>query len=858
MTMLSGIRPGYGQSCLRSNPNWRIASNHTMSLRISTIYKLLTLVLLHQIVTATSSCGSLITYRQYSTVLGEDGPRCFRGGCGDEFLESLSSKCIKTSSCYELYSTISNHTGLDNCRVCRGDIACRTHGWPIVNATGLCQSIPQDWMLLDQDCCGSPEDTKEIALWIKEICSDEWRHHFGYFGGMAKDDWQEWILPWNWTITANNATTDGKKILPCHSPSYYLFYFAMESFVTLLSVFILPKMKTKWHYAHDRQKWGAPHHGPGLDISDWIRQFVLGFKNGLYWMPRKIRDVFQWIIRVWERRTGRRFRTRKWGFGRFARAVVMAFIMVIIEIGTTFFNAWLLRTAPGLRDFDWVRLGFLWCSRPSLAWLASVYGIYRSGSRTIFRFNLEDPWQVEMYTDSAYSSLLNEFIVQLLGSAYLGHTLRIGSQKGFYRPNHLSPYYRGPHAMQMYIGALFWCMTLPFALIGWGIVAFRYALLVGLRDIIHGFMELIPWTMGRLKDWYRLRVGIPMRNLRDRWAQYRQKRRSNRRWRPPNLVQRLFNRYIIRGAFRRWLDRHIQGTPRKFIEYLLRRKLRDRPTRKPSRTQTIHYNQPGGGDDASNSLLELRHPLPEMSTAQPLDSIWNGTIFTSAPRSGDPLASSQDIVAASPYRTMPTDFEEEQFLPAMRVSSVRPGFESGGGTTSDRMDARPLSSMQRRTFNRVSENTGSAYETVQLDDIPAPGSYAQGFRPQYNPNPFGDENTILPECGLSDPFLDIHATEILGRQENIHGARELPAASPHTDVDQPDAFESYLDWAIKQYENEHDTARRLHEEWNEEHYRRLWMTLIMSTGGLLCISQWLFWDGFVKASGERSVPFKSC
>src|SRR5690606_28572885 len=60
-----------------------------------------------------SYCVSLMTYRQFSTVL-EDAPSCFRSGCSSKNPStSISSTCEEDSPCFPLWSVIKDHFTLE-------------------------------------------------------------------------------------------------------------------------------------------------------------------------------------------------------------------------------------------------------------------------------------------------------------------------------------------------------------------------------------------------------------------------------------------------------------------------------------------------------------------------------------------------------------------------------------------------------------------------------------------------------------------------------------------------------------------------------------------------------------------------
>src|ERR1700752_230256 len=79
-------------------------------------------------VRATQTCGSLITYRQYPTLL-ETAPRCFLDGCARPPANtSMSDTCPAEGPCFDLWSLLRDQYQTDWCATCKDDIACRIHG----------------------------------------------------------------------------------------------------------------------------------------------------------------------------------------------------------------------------------------------------------------------------------------------------------------------------------------------------------------------------------------------------------------------------------------------------------------------------------------------------------------------------------------------------------------------------------------------------------------------------------------------------------------------------------------------------------------------------------------------------------
>lgn len=127
-----------------------------------------------------SSCGSLVTYRQY-TVLLESAPQCFRSGCGNPPpADSMSSVCQPGSACFPLWDFLRVKWQDDYCAGCPHDLACRNSGWPILNGTAACETSPERWLFTDSGtCCFGTQEPFALADWIGQVCNASEKTAFG-------------------------------------------------------------------------------------------------------------------------------------------------------------------------------------------------------------------------------------------------------------------------------------------------------------------------------------------------------------------------------------------------------------------------------------------------------------------------------------------------------------------------------------------------------------------------------------------------------------------------------------------------------------------------------------------------------
>jgi hypothetical protein len=414
-------------------------------------------------VLAENTCGSLITYRQYSTTL-ESAPQCFIDGCTTNTKpSSMSATCPSTEPCSELWNLISGEYQQPWCANCTNDIACRIPGWPILNASAVCDITPNTWILGTQgSCCATGNQSFELAQWVDKMCNgSEWRTPFNYYGGMAMLDWEEWLLPWNWTVRAENTSTVTVAPSQCSQTPHALLAFAGENILFLLFAIGLSVLKLV--YIHGRQeKW------------PWVEKF------NKFCHPLTYLKFWQWRkkFKKWrQRREGSIVEEEESSLLPPADfRVLWSVLMTGLQVGGNFLSAYLIRRTRGYQHVPIWRLALLFCCRPRLSWLACLLELI--GPRTLRRvFNITDQRYVKKAEASLRSigigSAFSEFVLQGISSYYMVTTANIGRLRGFYLLHHLRPYWRGGDAQAMYLGALFWLIGCLFIFISW-IFAFKY------------------------------------------------------------------------------------------------------------------------------------------------------------------------------------------------------------------------------------------------------------------------------------------------------------------------------------------------------------------------------------------------
>ena len=361
---------------------------------------------------------SLITYRQYSTLLSE-APQCFRTGCGvNATLTTASSPCSVESPCHGLWNIIQDQFQRDWCSSSPGDIACRIRGWPILNSTSICEMVPNEWIFyVIGQCCTFDDQPFEMAKWIGTLCNGRWKEPFEIYGGMAQEDWQEWIVPWNWTVRPENATSGILKTSDCPKPSQELGLFAAENVFLLFLGAIIPYLKYRRECSRSGQRTGPRHTG-----------------------------IMVRITRYWDRRT-----QGKYGELATIQWIAVGIIIAGINLGFDFLIALLINRTAGYSHVPVVELAVLHGTRPRLGWALCSLAIINH----------------QIFANAAASFGLCEMILQCFGSKYFGVTANKGTQRGFYHLHRLHPFWHGRAAYRMYIGALLWLLGCFAIILSW-------------------------------------------------------------------------------------------------------------------------------------------------------------------------------------------------------------------------------------------------------------------------------------------------------------------------------------------------------------------------------------------------------
>lgn len=412
-----------------------------------------------------TSTGYLITYNQYPSLL-DTAPPCFLNGCGSNPLDSMSTNCNASASCYPLWSILNSEYQQQNnwCDRAKGDPACRIPGWPVMNASAVCDASSQSstWLFDGKTGCCSSEPI-QLATWVESMCNGSYQSLFSYFDGMALSDWEQYILPWNWTVQAQNSSGVIVQQPTCPAIPRYLGLFVIENLFFLLFVALLTWLKLRW---------------------------LKGKDNGDVWVE-KLSKLFDPFTRM-KKNIAKFFKSSSASVGQVITSALLAIFMASLQLVSNVASAYIIKNQPGYSHVPAPLLTLLFCARPRLGFLACLFSLFKN-EWIEKHFAIKQPRNVlraqRSIAEIALSSAASEIIMQCLAAYSLGRATHVGVRRGFYYVGHLWPYWRGKHARILYLGALFWLIACTFILFVWLAVFITQVMFLTATD--------------KLSDWYK-------------------------------------------------------------------------------------------------------------------------------------------------------------------------------------------------------------------------------------------------------------------------------------------------------------------------------------------------------------------
>lgn len=377
--------------------------------------------------------------------------------------------CNSNAPCYPIWKILNEEYQQDWCSTCSRDVACRISGWPILNATAACNISPNAWLFGNGGCCINGSEPSNLASWIETICNNTWRTQFDFYDGMAQQDWEQYELPWNWTVEPD--------IMPqptCTNKELYLGLFAIENTVFVIFVFFYGAI-TLWIIR-------------GKELGNPVVLFILMILAPFRWLKKGVKGLFTFLCCLGKTDDGS---------GAVTNTILMAIVFAGIQLGFNFATAYVIKYTPGYGDIPAPLLALLFCCRPRLGWLACL--LSQTPDRWLTRyFHLSSPGSLLRgqiaVARVAVSSAMSEVIMQLLGSYSLGKTAHIGVNRGFYLNNNLTPFWRGMQTRIMYVGALFWLVAGFGVIVMWIIVVIWHAAIMNFFTTTKSWMKHLAAT----------------------------------------------------------------------------------------------------------------------------------------------------------------------------------------------------------------------------------------------------------------------------------------------------------------------------------------------------------------------------
>lgn len=408
-------------------------------------------------------CDSLLSYNQYSILL-KDAPRCLGYGCGGVTPESFSSSYDMGTRCNPFWRLINEqHQSYHSwCDYCHDSPACRIPGWPVLNVLAVCDSVH----LLElgntsTQCCSSITERDELRGWFDRLCDGSWKSQFSYYGGLAAQDWEEWILPLNWTVPYSNTGLE----YPGY-PSYIepLQLVGMESFAFAAS-FVLAGSVLKTYFPAWNRLETSPSSANKIPANALAELFLI---DATYW----------------------------------SSLILLPTILVGMELASNFVAAYVVQRSPDYQSVLVPHLALLFSTRPRLSWILLAQFMFPD--RFLPRFwglcfskRLKGTSEIQQsFKTATFSILVAKFVDQLAGGHLLATTVsKIGFERGFYLPGRLLPYAGGRSAALMYFSAFIWLLA-EFSFV----VTLTVLTYYQRRTILNSLRQVWPRILSRMSE----------------------------------------------------------------------------------------------------------------------------------------------------------------------------------------------------------------------------------------------------------------------------------------------------------------------------------------------------------------------
>lgn len=444
--------------------------------------------------------GQYITFNQF-TFLNQKAPQCWRTGCGDSTGNmTMSSTCQVGSPCYQLWNILRPWWQKENewCKSCASDKACWLTGWPVLNATHVCNLSPNVSLFANTaTCCSAGNEPVELADFIGSMCNEnQWRNRwFADTYGMALPDWLQHIRTIN--ITVRN-----------------------------------PKKNETTGYCDADQA-----------ADSTLR--AMGIENIIDFFETAAEIVIFWVAIVWGTELGKK-KVKSWKHALW-EGIISGLFAVLANLGTVLLWAYLLN----YHDNNYSKANYIttiWlllCVRPGIVGYLCFLGLLAkplekpmakfgkalrklvlpvrtAWERLVIKMRLKKPKPVSLEQETADLDTINlnqarqffanwaliiafaELFMQALSFAAVFWHVNAGRERQFYQGVLRREYVRGSPALLLYAGALLHIMFWPISVAA--LLASSWVHLNRSR-----FQEalvkswLIEWLFGRLEYYYKRR-----------------------------------------------------------------------------------------------------------------------------------------------------------------------------------------------------------------------------------------------------------------------------------------------------------------------------------------------------------------
>ena len=600
---------------------------------------------------------------------------------------------------------------------------------------------------------------------MESMCNGSYLSLFSDYNDMARVDWEQYLLPWNWTVQALNSTGVIVHQPTCPKTPHYLGSFVIENLFFLLFIAFLTWAKLRWLQGKEQEEQWVKH---VRTLSVVIRPFT--------WTKDKIVNLFKGL-----------FNSNGEGLDRAVTSAMLALVMASLQLVSNLLSAYIIKSHPGYGHVPLPLLMLLFCARPRLGFLACLFSLF-TNERIIHLFRISEAENVliaqRTIAEIALSSAASEIIMQGLASYSLGRAANYGARRGFYYVGHLWPYWRGRSARILYLGALFWLIACVVILFVWGAVfAFQVSFLQATDKVSDWYKE---WRKRRLetisKIKRRVRTSIddsdrPELNFTEPGNLLVQDQGGNIRTDGLALPGR---RYYGRG-------------------------------KDPEEDQNLRRYDTGVG------VNNVPGPIQQADFNMRADIM---------------------PIAGSGRRNQPGMDTNRSRMAEMEVQNLRPDVLARTSAS------RPSASAVRRTaYNRVPSDTVDPGMTQMRADLLTPPMIRSVGQQGSN-----NTSTTLIDSGTEvwDSITEVPGTP----RDSPRNIRSAPSRDPFSDtayhgVNGDLEDEDHLSEKSPPYDRDRHFPRDMNE-------LQPWLLRLGFIIGLVAyIAQWLFWAGFVNASGER-------